>query len=498
MSLESSSSSEKKQMGSAGFQLATKPHAVCIPSPSQSHIGAMLKLAKLLHHRGFHISFVNTEFNHQRLARARGPDFANGMLSDFQFLTIPDGLPPSEEDAVQDLLMLGDSMRNYMAGPFGNLISSLGSNPSLPPVTCIVSDGFMTFTTSPVASEFGIPLIHFFPVSGCALMAVKHLRALGENGLAPLTDESQLMNGYGNAPIEWIPGMKNMRLRDMPHFFRITGSDDALLNFTADNGNRTGDATTTIVHTFEALEPDVLHALSSMIPRVYVVGPLHLMIDQIAQEKSFTSKHIECNLLEEHNECLQWLDLKEPKSVIYVNFGSIAFMTRQQLVEFAMGLANSNQCFLWVLRPDAVNGDTATLPGEFVDETRERGFLSGWCPQERVLCHPSIGGFLTHCGWNSTIESLSAGIPMLCWPFFGDQLTNCKYICDDWGVGLEMDGNVKRDEVERLVRELMEGEVGKNMRRKAMEWKKMAEEAVGEKGSSSMNLDKLLDEILSK
>ncbi|KAL3736491.1 hypothetical protein ACJRO7_025438 [Eucalyptus globulus] len=498
MSLESSFSSEKKQMGSAGFESATKPHAVCIPFPAQSHIGAMLKLAKLLHHKGFHISFVNTEFNHRRLARAQGPEFTNGTLSDFQFLTIPDGLPPSDEDAIQDLPMLFDSMRNDMAGPFGDLMLSLGSNPSVPPVTCVVSDGFMTFATSPTASKYGIPLIHLFTISGCALMAVKHLRALGEMGLAPLTDESQLTNGYGNTPIDWIPGMKNMRLCDMPHFFRSSGSDDTLFNFIADTGRKTDDATMTIVHTFEELEPDVLQALSSIIPRVYAVGPLHLMIDRIAREKSFSSKHIECSLLEEHNECLWWLDSKEPKSVIYVNFGSIAFMTHQQLVEFAMGLAKSNRCFLWVLRPDLVNGDTTTLPKEFVEETRERGFLSGWCPQERVLCHPSIGGFLTHCGWNSTIESLSAGVPMLCWPWFGDQSTICKYICDDWGVGLEMDGNVKRDEVERLVRELMEGEVGKKMRHKAMEWKKMAEAASSEKGSSSMNLDKLLDEVLSE
>ncbi|XP_030528281.1 7-deoxyloganetin glucosyltransferase-like isoform X3 [Rhodamnia argentea] len=485
-------------MSSPGFESATKPHAVCIPAPAQSHIGAMLKLAKLLHHKGFHISFVNTEFNHQRLARAQGLEFASGTLSDFQFLTIPDGLPPSDKDAIQDIPMLCDSMRNRMVGPFSDLVSSLGSNPSVPPVTCIVSDGFMTFTTSPAASKFGIPLIHLFTIPGCALMALKHLRGLGENGLALLTDESQLMSGYGNTPVDWIPGMKNMRLRHMPNFHRLPGSDDTFFNFIADTTDRISDAMATIVHTFEALEPDVLHALSSMIPRVCAVGPLHLMVDRIAREKSFTLKHIECNLLEEHDECLRWLDSKEPESVIYVNFGSIAFLTHQLLVEFAMGLANSDQYFLWVLRPDAVDGDTAILPEEFVEETQERGFLSGWCPQERVLYHPSIGGFLTHCGWNSTIESVSAGVPMLCWPCFADQPTNCKYICDDWGVGLEMDGNVKRDEVERLVRELMEGEMGKKMRSKAMEWKKSAEQAAGVEGSSSVNLDKLLDEVLSK
>ncbi|XP_030528251.1 (R)-mandelonitrile beta-glucosyltransferase-like [Rhodamnia argentea] len=488
-------------MSATGLESATKPHAVCVPFPLQSHIGAMLKLAKLLHRKGFHISFVNTEFNHRRLARARGLEFADGTPSDFRFLTIPDGLPPSDADATQDIATLCESTRSHMVAPFGDLVSSLVSSPSVPPVTCIVSDGVVTLTTSPAASKFGIPLIHLFTVAGCTLMAVKHLRALRENGLALLTatttDESQFMNAYGNTPIDWIPGLKNMRVRDMPNFFRIPGSDDAVFDFSADVADRMGDATATIVHTFEALEADVLHALSSMVPRVYAVGPLHLMIDRIAPEKSFPSKHIECNLLEEHDECLQWLDTKEPKSVIYVNFGSVAVLTHQQLVEFAMGLANSNQCFLWILRPDAVNGDAAILPEEFVEETRERGFLSGWCSQERVLYHPSVGGFLTHCGWNSTIESLSAGVPMLCWPCSGDQQTNRKYICDDWGVGLEMDGDVKRDEVERLVRELMEGEVGKKMRSKAMEWKKLAEEAAGEEGSSSMNLDKLLDQVLS-
>ncbi|XP_039171269.1 (R)-mandelonitrile beta-glucosyltransferase-like [Eucalyptus grandis] len=247
----------------------------------------MLKLAKLLHHKGFHISFVNTEFNHRRLARAQGLDFASGTPRSFDFLTIPDGLPPSDADAMQDISMICDSTRNYMASPLSDLVSSLASNPSVPPVTCIVLDGFMTFATSPAASKYGIPLIHLFTIAGCALMAVKQLRALGENGLAALTDESQLMNGYGNTPIDWIPGMKNMRLRDIPHFFRIIGSNDTLFNFSADTGNKTIDATVTIVHTFEALEPDVLHALSSMIPRVYAVGPLHLIIDQITQEKSF-------------------------------------------------------------------------------------------------------------------------------------------------------------------------------------------------------------------
>lgn len=174
-------------------------------------------------------------------------------------------------------------------------------------------------------------------------------------------------------------------------------------------------------------------------------------------------------------------------------------MTRQQLIEFAWGLANSKKPFVWIIRPDLVADDSGILPPEFVEDTRERGVLAGWCPQETVLRHPSVGGFLTHCGWNSTIESLTAGVPIVCWPFFAEQQTNCRFSCGEWGVGMEIDSDVKREKVEKLVRELMDGEKGKEMRRNALEWKRKAEEATDAGGSSLTNFEKLIDEVfLSK
>jgi hypothetical protein len=256
---------------------------------------------------------------------------------------------------------------------------------------------------------------------------------------------------------------------------------------------RSPSGSAVIFHTFDSLEQEVLTSLYSMFPRVYTIGPLQLLLNQI-QEDDLDS--IDCNLWKEEVECLQWLDSRKPNSVIYVNFGSIAVATKEQLVEFGMGLSKSGHPFLWIIRPDMITGDSAILPPEFTEETKERGFICSWCPQEEVLNHPSIGGFLTHCGWGSTIESISSGVPMLCWPSFGDQQTNCRYTCNEWAIGMEIDSNVTRENVEKQVRELMDGEEGKKMKKKAMEWKRLALEATRPSGSSSMNLDKLVTEVL--
>ncbi|KAB1206859.1 UDP-glycosyltransferase 85A1 [Morella rubra] len=172
-------------------------------------------------------------------------------------------------------------------------------------------------------------------------------------------------------------------------------------------------------------------------------------------------------------------------------------MTPQQLIEFAWGLANSEKPFLWIISwPDLVIGYSAIVPPEFVSQTKDRGMLASWCPQEQILMHSSIGGFLTHSGWNSTLEAVCGEVPMICWPFFAEQQTNCRYCCIEWGIGMEIDNTVKRDEVEKLVREVMDGDKGKEMKKNVMEWKTKAEEAVKPGGSSYQNLDKLIADVL--
>ncbi|KAI5669866.1 hypothetical protein M9H77_19719 [Catharanthus roseus] len=170
-------------------------------------------------------------------------------------------------------------------------------------------------------------------------------------------------------------------------------------------------------------------------------------------------------------------------------------MSQEHFVEFAFGLANSKQNFLWIVRPNLVTGgQNLLLPEEFLAEIKDRGKIVSWCNQKEIINHPSIGGFLTHSGWNSVIESLAAGVPMICWPFTFDQPTNCFCLCNNWGVGIELEKDVKRSEVERVVRELMIGEKGKELKKNALEWKKKAEAATGLGGSSYLNLDRLVEE----
>lgn len=169
---------------------SAKPHVVCLPCPVQSHISAMLKLAKLLHWKGFHITFVNTEFNHGRMVRARGgPGFLDSLPHDFQFMTIPDGLPPSDANATQDLGALCESCRSHIRAPFVNLVEGLTKraelDPSFPVVSCIVSDFIMTFSTIPAGEKFGIPVVRFWPVSASVFMCFIQYPELLEKGFTP-------------------------------------------------------------------------------------------------------------------------------------------------------------------------------------------------------------------------------------------------------------------------------------------------------------------------
>ncbi|XVF61592.1 hypothetical protein PTKIN_Ptkin08bG0142400 [Pterospermum kingtungense] len=475
-------------MGSVG---ATTSHAVCVPFPAQGHINPMLQLAKLLHSRGFYITFVNTEYNHRRLIRSRGEEAVKG-LPDFRFETIPDGLPPSDSDATQDVPPLCDSTRRTCLAPLLELLDKLNSSSELPPVTCIVSDAIMNFSTK-AAEEIGVPYVQLWTASTSGYMGYIHYREFAERGIIPFKDESFASDGTMDTPIDWIPGMSNIRLKDIPSFIRTTDPNDSMFNFAMVVCEEILQSSSIIFNTFDELDKELLEVIAAKSPNIYAIGPLTLLSRHIPD---IQCKSLNSSLWKEDTSCIEWLNKMQPRSVVYVNYGSVTVMSDHHLKEFAWGLANSKHPFLWIVRPDVVMGESAVLPKEFMEEIRGRGLITSWCPQEKVLSHPAVGVFLTHCGWNSVLEALTEGLPLICWPFFAEQQTNCRYACTTWGIGMEINPDVKREEVKVLVKETMEGENGKRMRLNALEWKKKAEASCSNGGSSLGNFDRMIKEVL--
>ncbi|KAE8663774.1 7-deoxyloganetin glucosyltransferase [Hibiscus syriacus] len=465
-----------------------KPHVVCIPLPAQGPINPILKLAKLLHFKGFRITFVHTDFNYHRLLESRGLDSLQGS-PDFRFETIIDGLPSTNPRGIQDLPDLCLTIPVEGLRSFWELIMKLKD---VPPITSIISDGVMSFTLE-VADEFGIPEMVLFTPSACSMLGYLHYEDLKERGYFPLKDASQLSNGYLDTDMDWIPAMKGVGLREFPTFIRTTNPNDTMFNYNLQSVNNATKAAAVILNTFDDLEHQVLDAIKTKLTNLYTIGPLSLLHRQLCPTNLDS---MGSNLWEEDTQCLSWLDEREPCSVVYVNFGSLITVTPQKLRDFAWELADSKYPFLWVIRADLVNGGGEDiLSEEFLAAISDRGVLVGWCPQERVLSHPSVGGFLTHCGWNSTMESVCEGVPLICWPFFADQPMNCFYCCREWGIGMEMDSDVNREKVEILARELMEGMKGHCLRVKAMDWKKKAEAATTPGGSSYINFDNIVMQL---
>nr|GMC62534.1 7-deoxyloganetin glucosyltransferase-like [Ipomoea batatas] len=417
----------------------TTPHAVCIPSPAQGHICAMLKLAKLLHHKGFHITYVLTQLNYTHIMQAR--DFLPlNQTPTFRFETIADGIPPRQNrHTAIDFTELCFSTAKNCYAPFRELVDRLNLAPDVPPVSCIVSDAFMSFTVR-AAEELSIPIALFWPVSGVVTMLHLHspnlrdkvsrnkgmkmpgveLEEVAHQNLEPVRCTGLVGTDY---IIDWIPGIKSIALGDIPTTAWSPDPNDSLIDYTISQVSGSYKASAVIFHTFDELEPEVCDALCSMFNRAYTIGPIPLLLKGFPESEI---NKIECHMWREDPNCIQWLDSKPSKSVVYVNFGSMAITTPEKMIELAMGLCKSMQNFLWIIRSELLSSDWfATLPPEFMNAVKTRG-----------------------------------------------------------------------ENVGRVVRELMEGDKGREVKKKATFWKERAEVATSVGGSSFSNLDKLIREVL--
>jgi hypothetical protein len=287
-----------------------------------------------------------------------------------------------------------------------------------------------------------------------------------------------------------VPGLEPLRVRDL---IGVDGSDDGdtVLRFTASvAGAVRGASLGVVLNTFDAIEGPELAGIRRELSRpVFAVGPLHLAGGPPVEPQQ--------HVLD--GGCLEWLDARPPRSVLYVSLGSAARVDRAAFEEMAWGLAGSGVPFLWALCPGSVGGDDdePPFPEELHETVRRRGKVVAWSPQRAVLAHPAVGGFWTHGGWSSIMEAVCEGVPMLVHPWLADQTGSARCVTRRWGIGLEAGRVVERTAMARAIRRLMVGEHGPQApRERARLLRMQARECVAEGGPASLAMDGLVEFIL--
>lgn len=364
---------------------------------------------------------------------------------------------------------------------------------------CIVSDFFYPWTTD-LAKKLGVPrlIFHgpgFFPL--CVYHSlIKHKPYEG------IVSDSEAFVVPG------LPGEVKMTGLQVPDYLKV-GPDNPISKI-IENGTKTEEESYGIVvNSFKELEPAyVEHYRSKVGRKAWHIGPVSLCNKDI-KDKAQRGNNNDKNVSRE-KRCLDWLSNKEPKSVVYVCFGTLSLLSDDQLQELATGLESCGQDFIWVVKDDERENEE-WMPEGFDTAIEERRLIiKGWAPQVVILEHESVGGFLTHCGWNSLLEAVTAGVPMITWPISSEQFDNEKLVTEilkigvsvgvqEWSKRTDVEKRclVRRENISKAVKEVMAGEEGMEMRNRVATLSGEAKKAVEMGGSSYNDLNSLLEELRS-
>ena len=360
------------------------------------------------------------------------------------------------------------------------------------PVTFLIYSLILPWAGA-VARDLSIPSAFLCIQSATALAIFNHYFS---------KQEGMYENYKSNPPSRVkIQGLPPFSCEDLPSFLLPTSPHPSILPTIQEHIQTLEEDPNpcVLINTIDALEGEAIRAVQSM--NLITVGPLipsaFLEQDLNKEESSFR-----CDLFERSNNYLQWLDSKQERSVVYVSFGSLVVLQKKQITEILHGLLESGWPFLWVIR-FSENNEEEAVHNTIKNNTEEegRGLIVPWCSQLEVLTHRAIGCFVTHCGWNSTLESMAAGVPVVACPQFSDQNTNAKLVEEVWGNGVRAkvneDGIIEREEIRRCVNELMGGgDTGKDMERTCAKWKSILKEAAKEKSSSHSQLKIFLEKLI--
>uniref|UniRef100_A0A0E0EBB1 Glycosyltransferase n=1 Tax=Oryza meridionalis TaxID=40149 RepID=A0A0E0EBB1_9ORYZ len=453
-------------------------HVLVFPCPVHGHITCMLHFATGLLAAGLHVTFLHSDHNLRRAGRGDDAQLAAAASSPrLRHCPSRTGSPSNTRATWAESV----AYRYLLASLVGD--AGAGATGGFPPVTCVVADGIMSFAVD-VAEELGVPALAFRTDSACSFLAYLSLPRLLELGELPFKDGDDL-----DEPVRGVPGMESfLRRRDLPSQCQDCDDpeNDPLLQivygFTAHSGN----ARALVLNTAASMERAALAHIAPHMRDVFAIGPLHAMSPAPAAGGAGGSPW------REDDGCLAWLDGQADRSVVYVSLGSLTVISLEQFAEFLSGLVAAGYPFLWVLRTDMVGASQNAAVQEAVAAAgRSKARVVEWAPQRDVLRHRAVGCFLTHAGWNSTLEAAVEGVPTVCWPFFVDQQINSRFVGAVWGTGLDM-----KDVCDAAVVERMGGEESGEIRASAQALAREVRRDVADGGSSAAEFERLVEFIV--
>lgn len=461
---------------------STLVHVFLVSFPGQGHVSPLLRLGKRLAARGLLVTLSAPELIGKEIRKAN-------KISD-EPTPVGDGMIRFE---FFDDEWVEDKTKPFQIGEYTNHLEVAGRK-ILPrvikkqeeqgfPVACIINNPFIPWV-SDVAETLHIPSAILW-VQSCACFSAYYHYC---HGLVPYPTDAQ-----PEIDVQ-LPSMPLLKHDEIPSFLHPATPYPVLREAVLGQFRNLSKNFYILMDTFQELENDVINYMVKLCP-VRPIGPL------FKYQKAPTS-NVTVDILKA-DDCIGWLDSKPPASVVYISFGSIVSLKQEQIAELAYGLLDSGVSFLWAVRPASKDSSyqEVVLPDGFLEKAGDKGKIVRWSPQEQVLAHPSVACFLTHCGWNSTLEALSSGMPVLAFPQWGDQVTDAKYLVDEFKVGIRMcrgeaeNKIIPREEVEKCLQEATSGPKAYEIKQNAMKWKELAAEAVAEGGSSDRNLQEFVDEI---
>ena len=462
---------------------------------AQSHLIPFTEMAKVLAHHGVKVTVILTPLNAARFNIFLENAKASSLNIEFLSLRFPGqevGLPEGCEsfDSLPSFNLIPQffAATNMLQKPLEEWLEESESLPN-----CIISDLCLPWTTE-IALKFKIPRL-IFQTTSCFSLLCSH-NITSSNVLEGVTSDSEPFL------VPNMPDRTEFTIAQLPKGMRKSSSEfKNLLDKLKMDGLL---AQGMVINSFEELEPRYVEEYKKVVKNIWCVGPLSLCnkISDELENGNDTS-------IDEYN-CMSWLDSMKPGSVIYVCFGSLCQMMASQLVELALGLEASNCPFIWVIKKGDYSKEFENwlVDENFEERTKERGLIIlGWAPQVQILSHSAIGGFLTHCGWNSTLEAVSAGVPVITWPMIAEQFYNEKLLVQVLRIGVRMGINVsmdneeekdkvlvKREDVKKAIEQLMEEEREERIER-ARKLRGITKKAVEERGSSYFNVELLIQHI---